>query len=276
MDRTRLDTGRLPRTANLVGPLRAVLIAVLMGCAPASAQTSGPSAPTPASPAIPVNATNQETQQVTPEAVPFIEVSGTAQVSVPTDRARVSFAVETEDARADVAARQNAELMTRVMDATRASDVRGLSVETFGYSLNPRYAGGRGETEPRIAGYRALNHIRVTVDDVDAVGGLIDAAIGAGANRIASIQFEAIDTEPARLDAVRQAVQKARAEASAIAEALGVQLGGVLEVRGGAQAPTPVYRSMARMEVQAAAPTPVEAGNQTVTAHVTVRFAVGG
>lgn len=274
MDCTRLHAGRRSSAAVRNGPGWAVLVAVLAGCAPASAQSSGPAEASEPRPYLP---STTQAQQVTADVAPFIEVAGTAQVSVPTDRARVSFAVETEDARADVAARENAEVMTRVMAATRASDAPGLSVETFGYSLDPRYADSRGETEPRIAGYRALNHIRVTVDDVDAVGELIDGAIGAGANRIASIQFEAIDTEPVRLEAVREAVQKARAEAAAIADALGVQLGGVLEVRGGAQAPLPVYRNMARMEMaQVGASTPVEAGSQMVTAHVTVRFAVSG
>ena len=208
---------------------------------------------------------------------PFIEVTGTAEVSVPTDRARISFAVETEHAQADGAARDNAERMSAVIDALRAGTAPGLDVETFGYQLEPRYTGRQGDSEPRIAGYRARNHVRVTVDDIDAVGTLIDAATGAGANRIAGLSFEATDPEPARLQAVQDAVRKARSEAEAMAEALGVQLGGVLEVRGGAQVPGPIFRGLARAEMaQVATPTPIEGGSQTVRAQVTVRFAVGG
>ncbi len=244
------------------------LVGFVVGCSPAAAQTAHRPQPVAL----------QETQ-VTQSTPSFIEVSGTAQVSVPSDRARISFAVETESAQAETAARDNADRMDRVIRAVRSEDLPGLSVETFGYALEPRYARQQGqEGEPRIVGYRALNHVRVSVDDVDAVGGLLDRAIAAGANRVASLQFEAIDTEPARLDAVGQAVRKARSEAEAMAAALGVELGPVLEVRGGAQMPAPLYRSMGRMEMvqMAAAPTPIESGSQTVTATVTVRFAIGG
>ena len=43
--------------------------------------------------------------------------------------------------------------------------------------------------------------MRVTVDDVSAVGALIDAGVNAGANRVTSLQFEARNTDAARATA---------------------------------------------------------------------------
>jgi len=116
------------------------------------------------------------------------------------------------------------------------------------------------------------------VDDVTAVGRLIDAGVGSGSNQVTSLQFEARDTQVARAEALRRAVQNARMEAETMASALGVQLGPVLELQGGAQAPPPPPpMPMYRMAMQeAAAPTPIEAADQTVTAQVTIKYRLGG
>lgn len=208
----------------------------------------------------------------------FIEVSGTAWVEVPADRGEVAFAVETRAETADEAASANADAMDAVLGALREGGFPGLELETFGYTLRPEYARPDPQTDPRgrgIVAYVALNNVRATLEDVDEVGRLIDVAIGSGANRVSSIAFTASDTEEARARALREAVSSARAQAQAIAEALGRTLGPALEVRGGADRPVPrpmMDVAMARME---AAATPIEAGDQLVTANVTVRFALG-
>ncbi|MGD8281377.1 MAG: SIMPL domain-containing protein [Gemmatimonadota bacterium] len=219
--------------------------------------------------------------EVAPEQVPqtreapsFVEVSGNASVSVPTDQAQVAFAMETRAETAAEAASANATAMDRVLSALRASDLPGLDLETFGYSLQPQYSTDQQRVRT-IAGYIAQNNVRATVDDVDAVGRLIDAAIGAGANRVASIAFSASDTDEARAQAMTEAVRSARAEAELMAEALGYRLGPPLEIRGGAQRPGPVPMAFATAARVQEVQTPIEAGDQTVTANVTIRFALG-
>jgi uncharacterized protein YggE len=214
----------------------------------------------------------------TPDAVPFIQVSGSAQVFVPSDRARLNFAVVTEAATAAEAAAQNSTQMETTMAALRGTGAAGLQIESWGYDLQPRYARQTTPDQPpRIVGDQATNNVRVTVDDVSAVGTLIDAAVSAGANRVTSLQFEARNTDAARADALRQAVQNARSQAEAMAAAIGVPLGPALEVHGGAQAPMPppmpYYRDM---QMQASmAPTPIEAADQGVTGQVTIKYRLG-
>jgi uncharacterized protein YggE len=220
-------------------------------------------------------------QAPAPEALPFILVTGSADVKVRPDRARVSFAVVTEGATAAEAASQNATMMTAVNAALRATGAAGLTIESWGYDLQPRYARMTSpDVAPRIVGYQATNNVRATVDDVSVVGKLIDAGITAGANRVTSLNFEARNTDAARADALRQAVQKARTEAETMASALGVPLGPALEVHGGANVPMPPpmpYMSDMRMSMEAAqvANTPIEAAEQTVTAQVTIKFRLG-
>ena len=207
----------------------------------------------------------------------WIEVSGTGSVDVAPDRARVTFAMETRAETADAAAGQNADAMTAVLEALRGAGYEGLELETFGYALRPEYeatADRRGTR--RIVAYTVVNNVGATTHDVDAVGRVIDTAIGAGANRVGGISFYASDTEEARREALAEAVRSARAQAEVIAASLGHVLGPALEVRGGAQRPTPRVMGAEVMTMAVrAADTPIEAGDQTVTASVSVRFALG-
>lgn len=203
----------------------------------------------------------------------FIEVSGFGQISLPSDRARISFIVETEGENAQEAAEKNADLMDQVITALRSSGIAELEIETFGYNLYPRYARPRAGEPQRIEGYSATNNVRVTTLEMDGVGSVIDLAVGAGANRVSSLSFDVRNAEAARLEALATAVRQARAQAEVIAMALGGTLGAPLEVRGGAQAPSPIYsRTAMSFDMAEAAPTPIEPGQQTVSANVTIRF----
>ena len=259
--------------------VRSILTVGCVAWACAAPPTRGQTGTAPVVRSVPPNI-----YEVAPEQIPsaeeegFIQVSGSATVQVPADRARISLAMETRAATADAAAGANADAMDAVLRALRAAQLPGLEIETFGYSLQPQYATD-GDRTRSIAGYAAYNNVRATITDVDAVGRLIDVAIGAGANRVAAISFFAADTEAARAQALAEAVRNARAQAIAIAEALGYRLGPPVEVNGSAQRPGPreldFAQGMALRGAAAAAPTPIEAGDQSVAANVSIRFSLG-
>jgi uncharacterized protein YggE len=251
----------------------------------ALAACASPGVQSPAGAATPLERVSPNIYEVAPEQVaaaqapspqqPFIEVVGTASVEVPADEAQVAFAMETRATDASDASAANAAAMARVFAALRAGGFQDLVLETFGYSLQPQYA--TDDTRVRsIVGYVAFNNVRATIGNVEDVGRLIDVAVAAGANRVASIAFAASDTEAARRQALAAAVANARAQAQAIAAALGYELGPPLEIHGGAQRPAPIPVAYeARPMMAQAAPTPIEAGAQTVDASVTIRFALG-
>lgn len=251
-----------------------VLSAAACAGTPAEARQPAPSTPPAGAP------DRAYVYEVAPEQIAqardtgVVRVSGRGEVMVAPDRARASFAVETRASSAGEASAANAEAMNAVMAALRGTGLPGLDIETFGYTLRPEYRMGTDRSRV-IDGYTALNNVVVTLDDVTAVGRVIDAAIGAGANRVAGLVFEASDTEGARLDALRLAVERATAEARAIATALGRELGAPLDVQGGAEVPGPQVRAMMQTMEAQAAPTPIEAGDQAVRATVSITFALG-
>jgi len=249
----------------------------IAGCASAPAP-EGPRLDTPGDPGrlYLYEVDPQSLGSVAADTVGTVEVTGNGEVTVDPDRVEISFAVETEAASARAAVSENAERMERVVAALRSTNFEGLQVETHGYNVQPRYRRA-GPNEPdanRIVGYQVVNNARVSVADVSAAGPLIDAAIGAGANRVAGLSFVATETEQARLDALRIAVESARREAEIIAQAMGVPLGPPIEVRATS---SPVVPFRARdLAMAAEAATPVEPSRQTVYATVVIRYRLGG
>lgn len=223
-----------------------------------------------------VGATGMSERGVVQEVGPgWIQVSGRGSVSVTPDRASIRVAVETRATSAADAAEQNADMMNRVLGALRNTNAQGLELETTGYALTPEYRVSNDNRRSReIVAYQVLNNVHATISDVDGIGALMDAAIEAGANRVTSISFFASDVEDARREALAAAVRSAREEAEVMAAALGYELGQPLEVNGGAQRP---FRAQAEGFAMAtrAMDTPIEVGDQSVTADVSIRFALG-
>ncbi len=202
----------------------------------------------------------------------FVDVSGVGVVMVEPDRAKISFAVESEGGTAQEAVRANADLMTATLAALNGA-AADLDIHTNGYNVQPRYRRPNPQSgEMEIAGYTTVNHIVVTANRIEEVGMLIDVATGAGANRVASLVFTSSNIEAARREALTLAIADARAQAETMANALGLPLGPPLEVRGNNQQrqQDPPFRAMA-MEVA----TPISAGDQAVRATVSIRFRLG-
>ena len=106
------------------------------------------------------------------------------------------------------------------------------------------------------------------------MGKVIDAVLAAGATNLGGLSLFASNTDAARREALQKAVAKARADAEVTAAAAGGSLGPLIELSTqGISGPQPIYRAARDMAVSAmAAPTPVEAGEMTVQAVVTVRW----
>jgi uncharacterized protein len=202
-----------------------------------------------------------------------ITVSGTGIVEREPDQGLVVVAVESEAPNARAAAEANAARMTQLVAALRRAGIPERSIRTVSYELRPEYAReDRGREPPRIVAYRAVNMVQVTVDEVARLGGIIDAAIAAGANRVTSIQFQLRDRHTAHLEALAVAMQNARREAEALAAAAGERLGPAMNITsGGFAAPPPMPYARADMMEMAMA-TPIEAGTLNVMANVHVVY----
>lgn len=207
-----------------------------------------------------------------------IRVSGVGEVDVAPDEARISFAVDTSAETAQAAGAENARVMERVIAALTAAGIPRGDLETQHYTVHPEYVHEQGMREPRIRGYRATNQVVLKTRALTRVGELIDIALGAGANRVDGVSFSVSDPSPVMAEALREAVMRARTQAEAIAAALGVRVGAVLDASTSAAPPQPMMRRemMQAVAADAAAPTPIEPGEQTVMATVSIVYAIEG
>lgn len=209
-----------------------------------------------------------------------IVVSANAEVEREPERAQLLLAVESTAATAKAAATANATKMDALVAALRRLGISGPLVRTVSYQLQPQYSRPDRETPnaaPRIIGYRAVNMVNVTVDTVSKTGTTIDAALAAGANRVAGLSFELRDPDAAHVEALRLAVSKAQSQAQAMAQAAGQRLGDPITIVTGGFHQPKMYRQMDMVMEQAAAMapppvTPIEGGMLTIPASVTITY----
>ena len=209
---------------------------------------------------------------------PSIRVTGTGEVRAAPDQAIADFAVETAAATAQEAAAQNAQRMERVIAALVRAGVPRERIETRDYNVYPEYDPRPVEgAEPRVRGYRVMNTVSATTYEVARVGTVIDAALGAGANRVHGVRFGLRDPVRFRQQAIAEATRRARADAEALAAAMGVRLGMIreaatMDVNVGIPVPMMAREGFAMDAVQAA-PTPINPGAQIVRATVMIVYA---
>ena len=206
--------------------------------------------------------------------VPQIITSATGQVHVTPDKATIQIGVQTRATTAAAAAAQNSQKQRAIIDAIKAKGVPASQIGTSNFNVVPETRYDReGQAAPRTTSYLVMNTVTVELRRIDLVGPTIDAALGAGANQINSLNFGIVNADSARRAALTMAVGKARADAEAMARAAGGSLGGLLEMSAAEHyAPGPPQPFMMREAMAADAKVPIEAGQEVVAASVTARW----
>jgi uncharacterized protein YggE len=121
-----------------------------------------------------------------------------------------------------------------------------------------------------------MNVVRITVDDLEKVGSVIDTATQAGANHVESVRFTVRDPQMLHSEAIREAALKARANADALASALNLKITRTLTVEeiGEPSAAAPDISILESRDGPGAAPTPIQSGSFVVTATVALTVEV--
>ena len=210
------------------------------------------------------------------EALRTISVTGFGEVAATPDIAHVTIGVRTVAETARAALSENSTTMAGVLDAMRGTGIADRDIRTTNVSLHPRWGTEMTENGSRVqvlTGYEATNLLRVTCRDLSKLGELLDTLVGAGANDMRGISFDVDDRVKLMDEARAIAVRNARANAELYAREAGVSLGDVLSIsEAGVLTPTHNNRAMAEMAV--AAPVPIAGGEQTISASISVTFAI--
>jgi uncharacterized protein YggE len=103
------------------------------------------------------------------------------------------------------------------------------AIRTEQYDVRESY---ETRDDPNRTRYEGVHQYAIELDDVDAVGEVIDVAVDAGADQVQRIQFglsEETERE-VREEAIANAMSNADADAAALANASGLDVSGVYEV----------------------------------------------
>jgi uncharacterized protein YggE len=204
-----------------------------------------------------------------------IRVTGDAIVTAKPDRAWIDVGVLTQEKQSQNAATQNAKQLDAILTALHKLLGADADIKTINYALNPDYQyrpiGGKSS----VSSYTALNVVRVTLDDLDKVGPVIDTATQAGANHVESVRYTVRDQQMLHSQAVREAALKARASADALAAALNLKIVRIMSVEEAGDGPLPgAEPGDPRDPAAGPAPAPVQSSSFVVTANVTLTVEV--
>ena len=194
-----------------------------------------------------------------------ITVTGSGTASTVPDQAQFCFDVEDHADTAVAASAANAAAMRKVIEALRQAGVAEKDLQTVDVSVEPDY----NDAGTKVLGYTASNSVCATTSVSDA-GSVVDAGLGAGADRISGPNLTKVDSTKLYDDALRAAVADARSRAGVLADAAGVKVGEVVSVQEGSEPSYPVAYDLAMTGPEA----PVQAGTQDIEATVTVTYAI--
>ena len=246
-----LAADKIQRRILTVG---AALIAVALVGAAARAQTAEPGSPARAR----------------------IVVVGEGSVTVAPDYARIRSGVTTDGKTAKAASDANAKLMSAVIQALLNFGIARKDIQTAQFSIDPIYTSQSkvsGSTESKLSGYRVSNQVNVTIHQIAQVGDVLDRLIEAGATDAGNVSFLVSDRETPLDQAREAAIANAKHKAELYARASGLTLGRVAWITE-----TSEFQPFAPMEAtrlaKPAQHVPIESGENTIAARVTVGFEI--
>ncbi len=203
--------------------------------------------------------------------VPMIVTTGQGEVKVTPDRATVSVGIQTRATSAATAGADNARLLKAIIDTIHALGIPSEQISTQNYNVNPEMQyDPQGRAAPKVTAYTVTNTVRVELKKIDQVASVIDAGLARGANQVNGVEFSVSNADEARRTALGLAIARARADAEAMAKAAGGTLGALIQLSApGYQSPiTAMTGRPGPMSAMAAQPTPIEPGQQSITAFV--------
>ncbi len=144
-----------------------------------------------------------------PPAVPYVRVHGDAVVSARPDRAQLDIGVISHGETSQSAANTNAKQSGAVIEQLRAIVPRA-NITTVNFSVNPNYEYPKYGGPPVTRGYTANNTVRITIDDMTALGKAIDVATRSGASNVNRLNFLLRDEAAVRAEALGKAAVQAQ------------------------------------------------------------------
>ncbi len=199
-----------------------------------------------------------------------IRVTGTGEVIVVPDMARVSLEARREGTDAAALKSELDDVAARVLELTDALEVARRDVTAAAVNIYPRYQIRDDQQVP--AGIIASRTIEVTVRDLTRIGELINGALERGVNGIGGVQLDASNRIELERKALDLAIDDAIREARQMAERFQVGLGTLISASSSPHQAQPLMMDALSMRV--AAKESFAPGEMSIRRDVQATFAI--
>jgi uncharacterized protein YggE len=250
----------------------AALVCASVFVAAAQAQTPEPTSPPTPPP------TSPPTSPPTARSQARVVVIGEGSITVAPDYARIRSGVTTTAKTVKEASDSNSKVMVAIIAALADAGIAKKDIQTSEFSIEPVYTSSSlkistdgSNAAPKLSGFRVSNHVNVIIRQMSRIADILDGVVKAGATDVGNVAFLVSDREQALDQAREAATANARHKAELYAQASGVTLGRVAWITESSDFQPIVPMGAARAKM-AAAPVPIETGEDTMTARVTVGF----
>ncbi len=159
-----------------------------------------------------------------------VTVVGEGVVNIEPDVATARIGVVVLRTTVKEASSEANEIMQEVKAALLAQDIEEKDIQTRHYNIYAERYGPEGLLQEDQVQYHVSSTVDVTIRDLDNIGGVLDAAIEAGANDIGNIRFSLENPAAVESEARAMAVADARAKAEELAALIGATVGEATEI----------------------------------------------
>ena len=232
--------------------------------------------------------TNYSNNGVNPNEIDrnTISVSGSSTQEVKPDQSEVYITIRTEKNEAASAQVENSEFANKVIQALKDKGIKEDNIETMNYRLEQIEEWNYEKQRSEKKGIRVVNSIKVTLEDVQKTGNIIDATTLVQSTPTTIVQIDSIQftlTEEKRKDIYNELLVKASEDAKEKAESIAKGLGAKIITKplsvSEANVYIPIYygydravATMAEGKAMDIPPTPINPSSVTATANINIVY----
>jgi uncharacterized protein len=161
-----------------------------------------------------------------------ITVVGYGSVFTQPDIAYLQVGVDIQNADLAAAIKDADAKINAILEALKKAEIAESDIQTVQYNIyrDGGYPMPATSEQPQQPPYHVVNVVRVTVRTLTKVGDILNAAVGAGANLVNSIEFTVKDTQVSESGARKAALDNAKTRATELAANVGATLGDVVSI----------------------------------------------
>jgi len=206
-----------------------------------------------------------------------ISVSASGEAEAEPDQAVLQVAVLARADDANAVREQIARNVTQMRAALRDAGLSDDRIRTVSFRIEREYRDVDGDRQP--VGFQGIHAFEITLSNVSRAGVIVDTAVENGADRVDSVELTLSEERrrEVRADALRDAMENARANADVIAESANLTVEGVHTAATGDVRFDSVRAETVEADTAAGqARTEIESGPVTVSAQVQVTYNATG